>query len=94
MIYFQVRYIHKVFLAYSPFSTKFSANEIQEIVNESIEHIKRLPFAIYQVFNFGSLIFTLIPILDRIPFFSRIEKLLSKFVNTILLLYISERVSN
>jgi hypothetical protein len=94
MIYFQVRYIHKVFLAYSPFSNKFSANEIQEIVNESIEHIKRLPFAIYQVFNFGSLIFTLIPILDRIPFFSRIEKLLSKFVNTILLLYISERVSN
>ena len=94
MIYFQVRYIHKVFLAYSPFSTKFSANEIQEIVNESIEHIKRLPFAIYQVFNFGSLIFTLIPILDRIPFFSKIEKLLSKFVNTILLLYISERVSN
>ena len=83
-----------MFLAYSPFSTKFSSNEIQEIVNESIEHIKRLPFAIYQVFNFGSLIFTLIPILDRIPFFSKVEKLLSKFVNTILLLYISERVSN
>ena len=93
MTYFRVRYILRVFSAYSPFSSKFSASEVQEIVNESIEHIKKLPFAVYQVFNFGSFIFILIPILDRIPFFSRIEKLLSKFVNTILLLYISGRVS-
>ena len=93
MNYFQVRYIIRVFLAYSPFSFKFSASEIQEIVNDSIAHIKKLPFTVYLVFSFGSFIFILIPILDRIPFFSRVEKLLSKFVNTILLLYISGRVS-
>jgi hypothetical protein len=82
-----------VFLANSPFSFKFSAKEVQEIVNESNAHIKKLPFTVYQVFNFGSFIFILIPKLDRILFFSRGEKLLSKFVNTILLLYISGRVS-
>jgi hypothetical protein len=91
--YFRVRYIIRVFLAYSPFSSMFSASEVKEIVNESIAHIQKLPFTVYLVFNFGSLIFTLIPILDRFPIFSRIEKLLSKFVNTILLLYISGRVS-
>jgi hypothetical protein len=90
--YFQERYILKVFRAHSPYLSKFSASEVQEIVIESIVHIKKLPVTVYLVFKFGSLIFTLIPILDRIPIFSGVEKLLSKFVNTILLLYISGRV--
>ena len=92
MNYFQARYILRVFVAHSPFSSKFSASEVQEILNESIAHIKKLPFAVYLMFKCGSLIFILIPMLDRIPIFSRFEKLLSKFVNTILLLYISGRV--
>ncbi len=92
MNYFQERYILKVFRAHSPFSSKFSASEVQEIVIESIVHIKKLPFTVNLVFKFGSLIFTLIPMLEKIPIFSRVEKLLSKFVNTILLLYISGRV--
>lgn len=93
MNYFQERYILKVFSARSPFSRMFSATEIQELTKESIAHIKKLPLSVYLPFNLGSIVFILFPILGRLPPLSRLEKLLSKFVNTILLLYISGRVS-
>lgn len=89
MTRFRKTYILKVFMAHSPYSSTFCASEIQELVNEADSHIKRLPLSVYFVFNLGSLTFTLFPLLAKLPYFSRIEILLSRLVRTILLLYIS-----
>ncbi len=92
MTSFRKTYILNAFLAHSPFSSTFTAPEIQELVNEADSHIKKLPLSVYFVFNLGSLAFTLFPLLAKLPYFSRIEILLSRFVRTILLLYITGKI--
>lgn len=93
MSYFQDRYTFRIFNKYSPFSSTFSQIEKQEIVTATVAHIKKMPSIVYRIFYFGSIVFTIFPFIRKILLINRIEILISKLVKTILLLYVSEKLS-
>ena len=92
MRYFTQRYVLRIFNEKSPFSGTFSQIEKQEIINATLGHLRKMPSIVFKVFSIGSLVFTILPFTRRVFLINRIEKLLSKLVNTILLLYVSQKL--
>jgi hypothetical protein len=92
MNYFNQRYVSRIFNEYSPFSNTFSQVEKHEIINATLEHLRKMPSAIFYIFKLGSIVFTIFPFTRKLMFINKAEKLLSKLVNTILLLYVSQKL--
>ena len=90
---FQERYISLIMIEQSPFLERFSQIERIELIKATNAHLRRTPANVFRVFYLGSLFFTLFPFMRRIIFFKKVEKLIRKLVNTILLLYVSEKLS-
>ena len=92
MSYFDQRYVSKIFHEKSPFSNTFSQIEKQEIINATLNHLMKMPSIVFKVFKIGTLVFTIFPFSRRIILINKVDLLLSKLVNTILLLYVSQKL--
>jgi hypothetical protein len=92
MSFFNQRYVLRIFNEISPFSNTFAQIEKQEIVNATLDHLRKMPLMVFNIFQLGSIVFTIFPFTRRLILISKADKLQSKLVNTILLLYISQKL--
>ena len=86
----QEKFISRTFQRSAPFLENFSELERQELVQATLEHLRTMPPIVFNFFRIGSSILAIFPFMAKAPLIKQMEKMTSKLVKTILLLYIAE----